>query len=158
MEHTTSTHDKRKLVNVNLQDVLNEDVISVIKSFLPRETRVWLSREDYIADHSVIKQMIPANRYDQYIHDVIKHDHSFVFTQILREQFDKFHKWKGFEKNGDRHHSYLTYLRDKCVEKNSFKCAGAIDDFAEVKGFSPNWYKRRSINISTTNSSVAGNH
>lgn len=144
--------------NVSLPDVLNDDVIGVIKSFLPKEIRVWLSKEDYIADHSVIKQMIPINHYDEYIHDTINHDHSFVFTQILREQFDKFHKWKNFEKNGNRHHSYLTYLRDKCVEKNSFKCAGAIDDFAAVKGFSPNWYKRRSIIISTTSKPEGGNH
>lgn len=158
MDSTTPLSTERTITNVDLYDVLNDDVIGVIKSFLPRETRVWLSKEDYIADHSVIKQMIPPSRYDQYIHDVIKRDHSFVFTQILREQFDKFHKWKGFEKNGNRHHSYLTYLRDTCVEKKAFKCACVIDEFAEVKGFSPNWYKRRSIIISTTSTPVKRHH
>ncbi len=158
MENDTSSPNKRKLANVDLQDVLNDDVIGVIKSFLPRETRVWLTKEDYLANHSVVKQMIPTNRYDQYIHDVIERDHSFVFTQILREQFDKFHKWKNFEKNGNRHHSYLTYLRDKCVEHNSFKCACAIDDFANVKGFSQNWYKRRGIIISNTSKLGKGAH
>jgi len=158
MDSIASSYNERILTNVNLHDVLNDDVIGIIKSFLPRETRVWLSKEDYIADHSVIKQMIPANHYDQYIHDVIQHDHSFVFTQILREQFDKFHKWKSFERNGSRYHSYLTYLRDKCVEKKSLKCACVIDEFAEVKGFSPNWYKRRSIYISTKNKPVEDNH
>jgi hypothetical protein len=158
MDSTTSASPSAVRWDVSLQDVLNDDVIGVIKSFLPKEIRVWLSRDDYVADHSVIKQMIPADRYDQYIHDVIKHDHSFVFTQILREQFDKFHRWKRFEKDGNRHHSYLTYLRDKCLEVNSLKCANAIDDFAEVKGFSPNWYKRRSIIISTTDKPVEGDH
>ena len=151
MKDNTSSSNNKNIIDTNLQDVLNDDVIGVIKSFLPKEIRVWMSKDDYVANHSVIKHMIPANRYDQYIHDVIDKDHSFVFTQILREQFDKFHNWKHFEKNGNRHHSYLTYLRDRCLEKKSMKCACAIDNFADVKGFSPNWYKRRSIIISTTN-------
>jgi hypothetical protein len=158
MDSTASSPRNITNANISLQDVLNDDVIGVIKGFLPKETRVWLTKEDYITNHSVIKQLIPPNCYDQYIHDVIKHDHSFVFTQILREQFDKFHNWKKFMKNGNRHHSYLTYLRDMCVERKSLKCACVIDEFAAVKGFSPNWYKRKSIIISTTSKPAGYNN
>lgn len=158
MECTPRSHGKRSIANMNLTDVLNDDVVGLIKDHLPKEIRVWLTRDDYIQNHSVIKQMIPSDMYDQYLHDVMFNDHSFVFTQILHEQFDKFHNWKPFEKNGSEHHSYLTYLRDKCVKFGSLKCAGVIDSFAGIKGFSPNWYKRRAIIISTTDKLAEGHN
>lgn len=128
--------------------ILNDDVISVIKDFLPAEKRVWLTKEDYIKYHPIIKTLIPDDYYDTYIHEMIKHDYSFVFTQILAEQFDKFHNWKQFEKNGNIYHSYLIYLRDFCLKKNAIKCANVIDNIASKKGFSSNWFKRRGIIIS----------
>jgi hypothetical protein len=149
---------EKAVSNVVLSDILNDDVIGVIKSHLPQETVVWLSKEDYIANHSVIKRMIPQCLYDEYIHDIVSHDCSFVFQQIMHEQFDKFHNWKRFEKGGHRHHSYLTYLRDKCVDSGSVKCAAVIDGLASEKGFSANWYKRRGIIISTTSKTVEGDH
>lgn len=130
--------------------ILNDDVIGVIKSFLPKETLVWLSKEDYVANHSVIKRLIPQCVYNEYIHDVILCDHSFVFTQIIDEHFDKFHHWRHFEVAGNRHHSYLTYLRDYCLFADANKCKAVIDRKAAEKGFSENWYKRRRIIISTT--------
>lgn len=152
---------KRKRDDVSpclLTDILNDDVTGVIKSFLPPEKRVWLSKADYIANHSVIKQMIPQRLYDRYIHDIIKNDCSFVFTQILREQFIKFHNWKRFEKNGNCHHSYLTYLRDYCKKVSASKCLDVIDVMAEENGFSCNWYKRRGIIISNTSKDNLYNH
>lgn len=142
--------NKWRCDNNVVTDKLNDDVIGVIKSYLPPEKLVWLSRDDYIANHSVVKQMIPSCFYDSYIHDILKHDCSFVFTQVLREQFIKFHNWKKFEKNGNCHHSYLTYLRDYCDKVNAIKCINVIDNMAKENGFSCNWYKRRRIIISNT--------
>lgn len=134
-----------------LTDVLNDDVIGIIKGMLPPEKRVWLSRADYIENHWVVKKMIPQPFYDSYIHDIIRHDCSFVFTQILQEQFAKFHAWKDFSKGGNRHHSYLTYLMDYCIDVGATRCATAIDTVAEQKGFSENWYKRRGVILSSNN-------
>lgn len=131
---------------VNLYNILNDDVIGIIKNNLPEDVLVWLNKEYYIQYHSAIKKRIPENEYNEYINDIVKNDCSFVFEQILKENFDKFHKWKLYTYKNIRFHSYLTYLRYYARSNNSIKCLKVIDDYALfIKDFSPNWYKYRGI-------------
>lgn len=135
----------------NMYDKLNDDVLELIKSYLPPETLVWLNKSNYLKYHRVVKNMIPNDRFDDYIRDIVKTDSSFVFEQILKENFTRFHKWKGYFQPYQtpciRHHSYLTYLRYYALSNNSQKCVSIIDKYAEINGFSSNWYKYRGIII-----------
>lgn len=140
--------------DVVLPDVLNDDVVGVIKEFLPPEKKVWLSKADYLENHSVVKTMIPVGRYNDYILDMVKHDCSFVFKQILQEQFDKFHKWKDFRICGREYRSYLVYLMDTCIDHCSVGCIDVINEIAKTKGFSGNWYKRSPKIIPSTSAGI----
>jgi hypothetical protein len=130
-----------------MYDMLNDDVLSLIKTYLPPETLVWLNKEYYLKYHSVVKHMINIDKYDDYIRDIVKSDSSFVFEQIIKENFIKFHTWKSYYHETIRHHSYLTYLRYYALTKNAKKCVSIIDDYANKNGFSSNWYKYRGVII-----------
>lgn len=134
---------------INLE-VLNDDVLSIIKSFLAPEVKWCLTKKWYIKEHKIVKSLIPENRYDAYVRDMIRHDYAFVFEQILEEKFDIFHKWKRFKFQDNVYPSYLIYLRDFAFACNSRKCHQLIDNFAIKKGFGSNWYKyRNSIKLAT---------
>lgn len=131
----------------DLFSILNDDVLGVIKSYIPTEKLVWLTKNDYIKHHTVIKRLILPNQYDDYLRDIVKHDCAFVFERILCEQFDKFHAWKHFDYNYVRYNSYLSYLREYANKNGSIKCVKIIDEIAHEKGFSKKWYKYRGIII-----------
>lgn len=130
---------------VDMFDKLNDDVIGMIYDKLPVETTVWLTKENYCKNHKIVRKMIEPEFYESYILDIVKQDYAFVFSEIIKERFDNFHKWKGYYFNETRHHSFLTFLRHFATTNNSPKCVEVIDIRAIEKGFSPNWYKYRGI-------------
>ena len=136
---------------INSYDKLNDDVLDIIKSHLKPEILVWLNKENYFKYHKCVKNMINKEKYDDYVRDIVKHDCSFVFEQIMNEHFLKFHKWKFYTYKNTRFHSYLIFLRYYAYSNNSHKCVEVIDDFTSQKGFSPNWYKYRGIIIRNNN-------
>ena len=130
---------------IDLFDRLNDDVLSLIFDKIPIDKKVWLTKENYIKHHKLIKKMIHPDFYQKYILDIVKQDYAFVFSRIIDENFKDFHKWKGYYYNQERHHSFLTFLRGYAISNSSLKCIEIIDKKAEENGFSPNWYKYRGI-------------
>ena len=136
---------------INMFDILNDDVLSIIFQQIPNENKVWLNKHYYLKYHKLVKNMIDSEFYESYILDIVKQDYSFVFTQIINEKFDYFHKWKNYYFNGEKYHSFLIFLREFSRKNNSPKCVQVIDNKAIEKGFSPNWFKYRGIILNNRN-------
>ena len=105
-------------MNISL-DELPEDIIGVIKEFLPVQTIIWLSKTNYIHYRCTIG--VPYS-FDSYIRRVIRNDYHF----ILQTQFNRNYKRWGehspwYYKNYTLP-SYLDYLNFLCIEHNSQKC------------------------------------
>lgn len=134
----------------DLLATLNDDVLGIIWSKLPPEFTMWKDRSIYIENHALVKNLIPVHLYDSYLRDILRNDCAFVLEQILKEQFDKFHKWKKYVYRQVCYPTYLVYLRTyarDCVQESgrSSSCLEVIDRIAQEKGFSPNWYKHRNV-------------
>ena len=71
-------------MNISL-DELPEDIIGVIKEFLPVQTIIWLSKTNYIHYRCTIG--VPYS-FDSYIRRVIRKDYHF----ILQTQFNRNYK------------------------------------------------------------------
>ena len=132
---------------INMFDNLNDDVLSIIFEQIPDEKKIWLNKSNYLKHHNLVKNMIEKEFYEDYVLDIIKQDYSFVFTQIINERFENFHKWKNYYFNEVKYHSYLIFLREFAKKNNSPKCVEVIDNKAIEKGFSPNWFKYRGFII-----------
>lgn len=128
---------------LNGLSILNDDVLSLIYEQLTPEVLWPLNKANYVKHHSVVKTLIPKEHYDSYVRDMVRQDCSFVFSHILSERFDDFHKWKKYYFNNNMFPSYLIFLRTFAFDNNATKCLEVIDAICEKKGFESNWYKRR---------------
>ena len=125
-------------------NLLCDDIVDIVKSKISPEIQLRMgmcSKYEYIKNHKLVQKMIPLNDYNDYLHDIVKHDCAFVFGLILNEKFDKFHKWKPFYNKSTSHPSFLIYLRDYARMNMSDKCVAVIDKIAQEKGFAKNWYR-----------------
>ena len=130
---------------INMFDRLNDDVLGLIFEQIPDENKIWLNKSCYLKHHKLVRNMIDSEFYEAYVLDMVKQDYAFVFTQIINERFDYFHKWKNYYFNDVKYHSFLIFLREFGIKNNSPKCVQIIDNMAYEKGFSPNWFKYRGI-------------
>jgi len=70
---------------------LPQELINLIKEFIPKKTFVFTNRENYFLYHFLIKKYI--KNYENYIRNTIKRDNDFVFYMIFIENY---HKWCKF--------------------------------------------------------------
>ena len=112
-------------MDISLLDQLPEDMIRVIGDFLPIQTRIWLSRKEYVQYRCTIG--IPYS-FDSYIRRVIRNDYDF----ILQIQFNK--NYKTWRKGNPWYYknytlpSYLDYLNFLCIEHESQKCRKIVKE------------------------------
>ena len=64
---------------------LPQDIIFLIKEYIPKKYLIFTNKENYKLYHKLLKPSI--NNYENYIRDTIRRDNSFVFEQIMNENY-----------------------------------------------------------------------
>ena len=122
---------------------LNDDVQGLIFDQLPLATKVRLDRTYYIRHHHLLTHNLSPTTYFAYVIDTIDHDDAFVLERILDERFESFSHWRPFYTEYSTYSSCLVYLLNRSSSNNSTSCLALIKQYAERKGYLPNWYKSR---------------
>jgi len=116
----------------NIFHYLNFLPDDIIKEYifpkLSPENLVWLTKENYIKYHYVIKDIIPKNRLESYIRDIVRNDYSFVFNHLLDEQFNKWLNMKKYTYKCYIFENYIRFLMQFCIDNNSNKCLMLIQN------------------------------
>tara|TARA_Y100000385_G_C12780543_1_gene503319 strand:- start:94 stop:519 length:426 start_codon:yes stop_codon:yes gene_type:complete len=105
---------------------------------------VWLTKENYIKYHYVIKDIIQKNRLESYIRDIIRNDYSFVFNYLLDEQFNKWLNMKKYTYKCYIFENYIRFLMQFCIDNNSNKCLMLIQNKGS-NNFKEKWSKKVKI-------------
>tara|TARA_B100001142_G_scaffold326875_1_gene383292 strand:- start:499 stop:987 length:489 start_codon:yes stop_codon:yes gene_type:complete len=138
-----------------LMNLPEEICIIYILPYLHAETLVWLNKENYVKYHYVISKLIsykrnarfPNSIYDSYIRSLIGNDYSFVFCQVLKDNIVKWTKIREYHYRNKKYSTYLHFLWDLAIDKNSDRCRNLIN--SEAKSIiGEKWYK----NTKTTKS------
>jgi hypothetical protein len=130
---------------IGMIGLLPEDV--VLYEILPSissEVIAGLNRQNYTDFHSCLKNRIPGMRYESYIRRTARNDHSFVFEQILGENFDKWRSMKKYLYNSCIFETYLHFLIQFCIDNDSPKCRELIDRKASSV-LNEKWHKHSRI-------------
>jgi hypothetical protein len=126
-------------------NLLPEDVVLYeIFPNLKNELLAVLNKKYYTKFHTCLKKNIPDNKYEGYIRRTARHDHFFVFEQILGENFDKWRSMKKYEYKSYIFDSYLHFLIQFCIDNNSHKCRELINKKASSV-LNKNWHKNSRI-------------
>jgi hypothetical protein len=117
--------------NFNLLNVLKlpEDMINVIKEYIPTKCLVFTNKTNYYLYHSTIKENIIGNQFESYVRDMIRRDNDLAFAEIIKENIELWFKVRSYEYKHFTYNNYLYFLLDYCIENDSNKCRILIKEY-----------------------------
>ena len=134
-----------------LIDFMPEDIVSYIFPFISVKKLVFINTKYYSKNYKLVKNMIPKDRYEAYIRNIIRKDNYYTLSFLLNENVDK---WINMNKYPYKHQiftNYLYFINYLSIEHNSNKCRVLIENKAqEVLG--KKWHKK--IKVRNCKSSI----
>ena len=124
-----------------IQNQIPDELIDIIKSYLPIKSVVFLNKVNYLQHHSLVRNFISRSQLENYIRDMLRRDCVFVFNQILCENYKKWMKINHYVHNQVMYYNYIFFIKDYCIQHESPKCRQIVNDFLTEKGLSKNKHK-----------------
>ena len=124
---------------------LPDDIINLIKEFIPPKTLVFVNYKYYNLYHSIIRNSIPL--YENYIRDMIRRDNEIVFEKIVSENVDKWINNKEYIYKNTVFNNYIYFAIHFCIENDSDRCRLVLCNYLKKRDLWKNLHKRISLNI-----------
>ena len=121
-------------------DFLPDELIRLIKEFIPIKILVFMNKQNYNLYHYSIKKYIC--NYENYIRDTIRRDNSFVFNKIISENYKKWINITKYTYKNTIYKNYIYFIIDFCTENQSSQCRNIIVDFLKEHGLCQNQHKK----------------
>lgn len=119
-------NNKFKLLNVlNLP----EDMVNVIKEFVPYKYLIFTNRRNYYLYHSLLRNNIIGNQFESYVRDMIRRDNDMGFHEIIKENIHIWNRTQNYEYKHHKYNNYTLFLLDYCIENESNKCRILIKEY-----------------------------
>ena len=125
-------------------NLLPEEIIIIIKEYIPNFILVFLNKTNYILYHNLIKKKI-IRKYESYIRDIIRRDNIFVFERIFHENYKIWLKNNSYKYKNIIYKNYLVFIIECCIENGSNRCRMLIDNFLKEHGLLENPHKKNII-------------
>jgi hypothetical protein len=122
---------------------LPEELIDVIKEYIPKKCLVFLNKTNYLLHHEIIRKYII--NYENFIRDVIRRDNSFVFERIIAESYQKWFRIKNYRYKNIVFNNYAYFIINYCIENDSNNCKKITEDFFKELGLCKNLHKKNII-------------
>ena len=145
MSQTTknNTDDEKKLLQKTKN--LPDELIRIIHSYLSIKILTFMNKTYYFQYHSLLKPYIINRNIENYIRDVLRRDHEFVFEQILKENYKRWLEIKHFIYKNVIYKNYIYFIKDYCISNDSVKCRNLLNEFLEELGLCKNQHKKNIV-------------
>jgi len=127
-------------ININK---LPQDLINIIKEYIPKKIFIFTNRENYNLYHCLLKQDI--NNINNYIRYIVKFDYSFVFQKVIRENYKKWFEIKNYRYKDMIFPDYFYFITNYCIENEASNCRKSILIFLKEHGLNKNLYKKKFV-------------
>jgi len=124
-------------------DKLPDELIRLIKEYLPINILIFTNKTNYLLYHSSLKKYIL--NYENYIRDTIRRDNPFVFNEIIKENYKIWLRIKNYSFKNAIYKNYIYFLLNYCTENNSPICRLLLSDFLKEHGLCQNQHKKNII-------------
>jgi hypothetical protein len=124
-------------------NTLSDDIIILIKEFIPYKTLVFVNNNYYKLYHSTIQ--INITLYENYVRDMVRKDNYFVFEKILQENFDRWMKNKKYRYKNMIFTDYICFINYFCIENDSDKCKLVLYEYLQKRHLCKNLHKKNII-------------
>ena len=122
---------------------LPEEIIHLIKEYMPATVLAFLNKTNYLSYHFLLKNVIP--NYENYIRDVIRRDNNFVFENIIRENYVKWLQNKNYFYKNMLFKNYIYFILYFCIENEASNCRYFITHFFKELGMCKNLHKKNIV-------------
>jgi hypothetical protein len=123
--------------------LLPDEIVNLIKEYIPKKFLVFTNKEHYFLYHSLIKPSI--RNYESYIHDIIRRDNEFVFQRIINENLQKWLSIKKYYYKNMIFNNYFYFVIYYCIENESDKCRALLNNLSKEQGLCKNLHKKNII-------------
>ena len=141
MKLNNDTEEVEKLCLKKINILLPPEIIRIIKNYLTIKCTIFLNKINYINNHFIIRNIVPKTMIENYIRDTLKRDNHFVFQFILKENYEKWMKYKHYIYKNIIYKNYIYFIKDYCIENESHKCRNLMNDFLLEHGLCQNQHK-----------------
>jgi hypothetical protein len=140
-EYANASDDiNRIFLNIN---TLPQDLINIIKEYIPKKILIFTNRENYKLYHCLLKPYI--SNIENYIRYIVKFDYSFVFEKVIRENYKKWVEIKNYRYKDMIFSDYFYFITNYCIENESSNCRKSILIFLKEHGLNKNLYKKKFV-------------
>ena len=130
-------------ISIDKIQLLPNDIINIIKEFIPKSAFVFTNRENYLLYHSEIRPFI--QNYENYDKDMIRRDNDYVLNMIVRENYLKWYDIKQYTYKNMVFKNYLYFIIHFCIENDSNNCRNTIHNFLKEHGLGKNLHKKNVV-------------
>jgi hypothetical protein len=123
--------------------VLPDDIIDLIKEFIPRKHLVFVNKSFYNLYHHNIRSNISS--YENYIRDMIRRDNYLVFEKIIEENIDSWLKNKKYKYKNMSFNNHIYFIVYYCIENNAERCREITHDYLKNRDLCRNLHKKNVI-------------
>jgi len=124
---------------------LSNDLVIIIKSYLPKTSLIFLNKYYYKNYHYLIKNLIHKNNFENFLRKIIRDDNDYVFSQVLIDFHPYINKIKNYKYKNVLYKNYFKFLIEYCIQKNSIKCRNILNEILKVQGLCQNRHKKNSL-------------
>ena len=130
----------------NINKLPNE-LVSLIETYVPPIIKLFWSKVLYQANHKLIQKYLSIHNknIEEYIRNIIRKDHDFVFSHLLVDNLERWIKLKNYLYKHCIYMNYLIFLNSYCIDNDSQKCKTLLQQTLEKLGFSKNQHKKNLI-------------
>lgn len=125
------TREEQKAFLARLDHLPSELLQYKIMPHLTPEVLVWLTRENYLKHHSVVRQLVPGRDYEAYVRDMVRHDCTFVMTQLVNEHATGWAKPRRYKFGGKSYPSFLRFLFEYAKESGANRVVALLESIPD---------------------------
>lgn len=122
---------------------LPDDIINIIKEFIPPNKLVFVNKTFYNLYHYKIRKSIPL--YENFVRDIIRRDNEFVFKKVIEENINLWLKNKHYIYKNMIFNNYVYFVMNFCIENDSERCRQILSDFLLKRDLCRNLHKKNVI-------------
>lgn len=122
---------------------LPDDIINLIKEFLPRQKLVFTNKTFYNLYHYTIRKSIPL--YENYVRDIVRRDNEFVFEKVVEENINLWIKNKQYRYKNMVFNNYIYFIMNFCIDNDSERCRLILFDFLSKRDLCRNLHKKNVV-------------
>lgn len=125
---TTNPKNTKQFILTNVLK-LPQDMINVIKEYIPCKYLIFTNKTNYSLYHSLLRENIVGNQFESYVRDMIRRDNFIAFSEIIKENIDIWNRIHHYEYKHCTYNNYIYFLLDYCIENESNQCRILIKEY-----------------------------